>query len=529
MTKFTFHTGHRPLPDYTIKRGIGQGGFGEVYFALTEGGKEAAIKWIHKKNHDIELRGIQRCLNLKHPNLVHLYDVRTDKNGDHWLIMEYVNSKTLAAIIASYHPAGVPTDMVAQWFLGLAQAIQYLHQHGIVHRDLKPANIFLENGIIKVGDYGLCKNIADSHRGGMTKEVGTAHYMAPEIRTGNYSRSVNIYAAGILLFEMLTGQVPFDGESQQEILMKHMHDVPDLSKVPEEFKPIVRRAIEKDPKVRYQTIGEMAKEVAALANANQTWAAAPTPVAQTQPTQTISQLPMAIPVTPTMIFQQRWSELSGILLWSVVVSAILAVAWPLFFGGGDYSKLAAIFFMTVAASWSVLIPSKLWVPTSEDDSWTRRLVLMSLGFGVALLGLWLEGYELPFPWTPSSRLEILRPYASADMTKHVSRHAWLGWIYGPNTSMPILACYLSYFGLMFLMLRWWKTTELKRPSRFSFLAFFAVAFWGYFLLFLLPTAYHREIGFVSLVMAAIVCQVTCPWKEKTPVRKKTKMRLAVPA
>ena len=75
--KFTYRNGHQPLPCYTIKRGIGLGGFGEVYFAVTDGGKEVALKWIHN-NLDIEMRGVQQCLNLKHPNLVHLYDVRED-------------------------------------------------------------------------------------------------------------------------------------------------------------------------------------------------------------------------------------------------------------------------------------------------------------------------------------------------------------------------------------------------------------------------------------------------------------------
>src|SRR5947207_1001171 len=87
--KFTYRSGQQPLPAYTIKRGIGQGGFGEVYFAVTDGGKEVALKWI-RSNLDIEMRGVQQCLNLKHPNLVHLYDVREDADRNTWLVMEYV-------------------------------------------------------------------------------------------------------------------------------------------------------------------------------------------------------------------------------------------------------------------------------------------------------------------------------------------------------------------------------------------------------------------------------------------------------
>jgi hypothetical protein len=103
----------------------------------------------------------------------------------------------------------------------------------------------------------------------------------------------------------------------------------------------------------------------------------------------------------------------------------------------------------------------------------------------------------------------------------------VGRIYGhENTSMPVLACYVCYFGLMFLVLRWWKVTETYRKRRFSVLALVAVGLWGYLLLFLLPSVPQRELAFVSLLLSAVVCQVSCPWKEKVPVRKK-KLRLAM--
>lgn len=522
--KFTYRSGQQPLAGYTIKRGIGFGGFGEVYFAVTDGGKEVALKWI-RSNHDIEMRGVQQCLNLKHPNLVHLYDVRTDDQKNQWLVMEFVSGEPLSTIL-NRHPNGVAPELAAQWFQGLAQAIHCLHEHGIVHRDLKPGNIFLENGLIKVGDYGLCKFIADSHHAGMTKDVGTVHYMAPEISTGNYNRQIDIYAAGVLLYEMLTGHVPFEGESAGEILMKHLTAPPDLSKVPKEFVSIVQKALTKNPAHRFQTITEMAREVAAVVQGNDGWRDSPVKLTPPPVRTQLSDLPMVIPVTPTLIFQQRWSELSGILLWSVVVSAMLAVGWALFMGAGDYSNLAPIFFLSVAASWSVLIPSKIWPPTNEEDSWTRRLILMTLGFAVGILALWLEGYELPMPWTQQDRLEVLRPWPAAQADAKAHGVGFISRLYGnEQTSMPILACYLSYFGLIFLVLRWWKMTETDRRKRFSIKSLVAVGFWAYLLLFLLPSFHQREVAFVSLVMASVVCQVTCPWKAKVPVRKK-KLRLA---
>ena len=160
--------------------------------------------------------------------------------------MEYVAGEPLNAVLGR-HPDGLPLELAREWFLGLARAVGYLHDHGIVHRDLKPANIFLENGMVKVGDYGLCKSISGSQRTAQTQSVGTVHYMAPEISTGNYNKQIDIYAAGVILYEMLTGQVPFDGESAGEILMKHLTSPPDLSKVPAEWMPILEQGAGEEP------------------------------------------------------------------------------------------------------------------------------------------------------------------------------------------------------------------------------------------------------------------------------------------
>src|SRR5436305_5358932 len=99
--KFTYSSGQRVLDGYTLKRGIGRGGFGEVYFALSDGGKEVALKLVRGNGPiDVELRGVAQCLNLKHPNLVNLFDLRTDSHGDHWVVMEYVAGEPLSAILA---------------------------------------------------------------------------------------------------------------------------------------------------------------------------------------------------------------------------------------------------------------------------------------------------------------------------------------------------------------------------------------------------------------------------------------------
>src|SRR6266516_3004006 len=100
--RFTYSSGQRPLDGFTLKRGVGQGGFGEVYFAVSDGGKEVALKLL-RGHTDAELRGIGHCLNLKHPNLVHLYDLRSDARGEKWVVMEYVFGESLAQVI-NRHP-----------------------------------------------------------------------------------------------------------------------------------------------------------------------------------------------------------------------------------------------------------------------------------------------------------------------------------------------------------------------------------------------------------------------------------------
>src|SRR5262245_23224601 len=260
--RFTFGSGARPLDGYTVKRGVGRGGFGEVYFAVSDGGKEVALKLLRGEG-DVEMRGIAQCLNLKHPNLVGLYDLRTDRDGNNWVVMEYVSGEPLHLML-NRHPKGLPPELAKQWFRELARAVGYLHDHGIVHRDLKPANIFIENGLLKVGDYGLCKTISSSARTAQTQSVGTVHYMAPEISTGNYGKQIDVYACGILLYEMLTGKVPFDGESAGEILMKHLTNTPDLSGLPFEFVPVVSKALAKNPSARFGNMTEMVQAVEAL-------------------------------------------------------------------------------------------------------------------------------------------------------------------------------------------------------------------------------------------------------------------------
>ena len=259
--KFSYPSGSTPLEGYTIKRGIGVGGFGEVYFALNDAGKEVALKKI-QRNLDIELRGVRQCLNLKHVNLISLWDIRSNDYGESWVVMEYVPGPSLRDVVEA-NQTGMDEDQVKVWFTSTASGVAYLHEHGIVHRDLKPGNIFCDDDeqVIKIGDYGLSKFISCSRRSGQTESVGTFHYMAPEIGKGVYGKEIDIYALGIILYEMLTGLVPFEGESSQEIIMKHLTADPDVDVVPEEFRKVIAKSLRKDPELRYDTVPEMVADL----------------------------------------------------------------------------------------------------------------------------------------------------------------------------------------------------------------------------------------------------------------------------
>jgi len=259
MEAYQYKYGDRPLEGYTIQRAAGRGGFGEVYYAVSDSGRQVALKVVQSYE-QIELRGITQCMNLKSPHLVTVFDVKYNDQNKPFVVMEYVSGPALSDVMKE-SPGGLGNQKAAFFLQEIAKGLSYLHECGIVHRDLKPSNIFYENGYVKIGDYGLTKAISTSHHVSHTITVGTVHYMAPEIGAGKYDRSVDIYALGVLLYEMLTGQLPFIGASPAEILMKHMTAPPELEHIDEPFRRVIRKALAKDPAERYQTVQQMVEDV----------------------------------------------------------------------------------------------------------------------------------------------------------------------------------------------------------------------------------------------------------------------------
>ncbi|HEY5315995.1 MAG TPA: serine/threonine-protein kinase [Pirellulales bacterium] len=355
--RFEYASGARPLPGYTIKRGIGAGGFGEVYYATSDGGKDVALKLI-RRNLDVELRGVRQCLNVKHPHLLALFDVRQDEQGNSWVIMEYVSGECLEDVIAR-HPQGLPPGLALEWFRGVAAAVAHLHEHGIVHRDLKPGNIFCDQGQIKLGDYGLSKFISVSRRSGQTESIGTVHYMAPEIAKGCYGKEIDIYALGVLLYELLTGHVPFEGESVGEVLMKHLTAQPDLGLLAEPYRGTVAACLAKDPAERPRSVGEL---LARLVAATQSTAAQ---AGAQQAAPAISSKPVMPPQAGP---EPRVGVAAAKSAWSRFWQSLSVPSKVLVTLAGAYASLS----LFAAFAWFQFVP----------PSWTRGLLLAAIGVGI---------------------------------------------------------------------------------------------------------------------------------------------------
>jgi hypothetical protein len=352
-TAYAYAPGSRVLAGYVIKRGLGQGGFGEVYYAVSDAGKDVALKLV-RRNLEVELRGVMQCLNVKHPNLIGLYDVKVDDQENHWIVMEYVAGERLTEIIER-NPQGLPPAEAIKILRGIGAGVGYLHDAGIVHRDLKPANIFVENGFIKIGDYGLSKFISSSRRSGQTESVGTVHYMAPEIANGRYGKQIDIYALGVLFCELLTGKLPFDGESVGEILMKHLTAEPDLAAVAEPYRAAIASALKKDPEDRPRSVAAFLEAIDPTAD-SVALAAATAPIAMSRAAAATNRAsradfdrqPTATGTRPTWFRLFPWSEAGpgAVFLAAVFVLFVLAragasaiavvgtmaVMWVLFFG-----------------------------------------------------------------------------------------------------------------------------------------------------------------------------------------------------
>ena len=257
---------------YQIIKSIGEGGMANVYLAYdTILDRNVAVKVLRGdlSNDEKFVRRFQRealaASSLSHPNIVEVYDVGED-NGEYYIVMEYIEGKHLKNLLKKRGKLTLSeaVDIMLQITDGMAAA----HDSYIIHRDIKPQNIMiLENGLVKITDFGIAMAMNATQLTQTNSVMGSVHYLPPEQASGQGSTlQSDIYSMGIVMYELLTGELPFKGDNAVEIALKHLKEpIPDirekLPNVPNSIYNIIKKATAKNPKNRYNDAREMHEDL----------------------------------------------------------------------------------------------------------------------------------------------------------------------------------------------------------------------------------------------------------------------------
>ncbi|MCP1158002.1 Stk1 family PASTA domain-containing Ser/Thr kinase [Bacillus infantis] len=264
--------GKRISGRYKILDMIGGGGMANVYLAhdmILDRDVAVKILRLDFAENDEFIRRFHReaqsATSLAHPNIVSIYDVG-EEDSIYYIVMEYVEGQTLKQYIQQHSP--VPVDTALDIMKQLLSAISHAHQHHIVHRDIKPHNILVDRlGNVKITDFGIAMALSSTSITQTNSVLGSVHYLSPEqARGGMANKKSDIYSLGIVMFELLTGRLPFSGESAVSIALKHLQsETPSLRRwnpsIPQSVENIVLKATAKDPFHRYENVEDMEEDI----------------------------------------------------------------------------------------------------------------------------------------------------------------------------------------------------------------------------------------------------------------------------
>ena len=258
---------------YEIIEKVGNGGMATVYKATDLVLKRYVAVKILRDEFTTDEEFIKRfeteaqsAARLVHPNIVSIFDVGVD-NGIYYIVMELIKGKTLKEIIVEER-GPLPWKWSVNVAIQIASALEMAHKNNIIHRDIKPHNIIItEDGIAKVTDFGIAKAVSNSTITAFGTTIGSVHYFSPEHARGGYTDAKSdLYSLGVVMYEMVTGKVPFDADTPVSVALKHMQEEPvppieENSHLPESVNKIILKSLKKDPMLRYQTATELLQDL----------------------------------------------------------------------------------------------------------------------------------------------------------------------------------------------------------------------------------------------------------------------------
>jgi beta-lactam-binding protein with PASTA domain/predicted Ser/Thr protein kinase len=339
---------------YEVIRKLGSGGMADVYLADDRHlGRQVALKMLHARfANDAEFverfrREASSAAGLNHSSIVQIYD-RGEAEGTYYIAMEYLEGRTLKDIIIKYAP--LDPDLVVSISRQVVEALRFAHRRDIIHRDIKPQNIIIDSeGRVKVTDFGIARAGSGSTMTEVGSILGTAHYLSPEQAQGQpVEAASDLYSLGVVMYEMATGKLPFNGDNPVGIAMQHVHEQPVapgslVPSIPANLEAVILRALGKQPVQRYLTAQAMLDDLWRVQDGESVSApvifqedatrvitpAAVAAASVAQSTQIRHRVPDESPAAPEVLYGEP-PRRASVWPWLLVIVLILALAGTAF-------------------------------------------------------------------------------------------------------------------------------------------------------------------------------------------------------